>query len=671
MKRAIVKCLDDAGLARGDVFVGATPRRTVVRVSGLAAARESKEERARGPPASRAFEEDGTTPTKAALGFAKKNGVDPADLENDGEYVWANVKTVGRSATEVLGEALPGIIGGLNFPKTMRWNGAETFSRPVRWLVAMHGDHHVPFVAAGVPSGTTTRLLRNSATPVAEVSDASHHADLLAADRIEIDVEKRREAIWSAAIALADGVNGVVPPSSGEPGGLIDEVVNLVESPKLILGDFDPAFLALPKEVLVMVMRKHQRYFPVEDASSGELLPHFITAANGDVDEDAVRVGNESVLTARYQDARFFYEADTKRTLAAFKPELEGITFQTELGTMLEKTARVEKLAPALAKTLGFSDADAKVAAEAASLAKADLATQLVTEFTSLAGVMGKHYAKREGLGDALCEAIFEAALPRSARRRAPPDEPGRRGRRRRPPRHPRRPLRRRRRAQGDGGPLRTPPRRVRRRADARRRRRAVRRPRRARRGREGSARGGGGIGHRRVPGVRHAAPGAVPRRRRVRRGGGEGGARGAGNDPAACAATAKALDEEVKREGGAGSDALKAAMTVLARPTKLVRGKDLPEDLEVKRESLVEPAEVALFDAYVAAAAAVGGASEATVGDLLGAAATLVEPSEKFFDEVFVMAEDPELRRNRLALMNAVASLPKGVVDFAELPGF
>ena len=199
---------------------------------------------------------------------------------------------------------------------------------------------------------------------------------------------------------------------------------------------------------------------------------------------------------------------------------------------MLEKTARVEKLAPALAKTLGFSDADAKVAAEAAGLAKADLATQLVTEFTSLAGVMGKHYAKREGLGDALCEAIFEAALPRSAGDALPRTPAGVAVAVADLPRHPRRSLRRRRSPQGDGGPLRTPPRGIRRRADARRRRRAVRRPRRARRGREGSARGCGGIGHRRVPGVRHAAPGAVPRRRRVRRGGGEGGARGAGERP-------------------------------------------------------------------------------------------------------------------------------------------
>ena len=213
------------------------------------------------------------TPTKAVLGFCKKNGVEPADLEKDGEYVWANVKTVGRSAVEVLGDALPSIIGGLNFPKTMRWCGNDTFSRPVRWLLAMHGDHQPPFVAVGVPSGSTTRLLRNSATPVAEVTGAAHHAELLEGDAIEISFDKRREAIWTAAQALAADVGGVrsrLLPA--EAGGLIDEVINLIEAPTPILGGFDPAFLALPKEVLVMVMRKHQRYFPVEDPTTGDLL---------------------------------------------------------------------------------------------------------------------------------------------------------------------------------------------------------------------------------------------------------------------------------------------------------------------------------------------------------------------------------------------------------------
>ena len=341
--------------------------------------------------------------------------------------------------------------------------------QPPRALASRHARRPPRALRRGGRSlGSTTRLLRNSATPVAEVTGAAHHAELLEGDAIEISFDKRREAIWTAAQALAADVGGVVPPASSETGGLIDEVINLVEAPTPILGGFDPAFLALPKEVLVMVMRKHQRYFPVEDPTTGDLLPHFITVANGDVDCDAVRVGNESVLTARYQDAQFFYEADTRKTLADFKPDLEGITFQTELGTMLEKTARVEKLAPKLAESLGFSAADAKIAGEAAGLAKADLATQLVMEFTSLAGVMGKHYATREGLDAALCEAIFEAALPRSVRRPAALVPRGHRRRRRGPPRHARRPLRRGGRAQGDGRPLRSSSRGIRRRAGAR-----------------------------------------------------------------------------------------------------------------------------------------------------------------------------------------------------------
>ena len=662
---AVKACLETAGLKHDGVTYGATPRRMVVRVANLAASQESKEERNRGPPLSRAFEEDGTTPTKAALGFCKKNGVDPADLEKDGEYIWANVKTTGKAAVDVLKEALPGMVSSINFPKTMRWNSESTFSRPLRWLLAMHGEHHVPFTALNVPSGSTTRLLRNSATPVVEVKDSAHHASALAADTIEIDFEARREMIWSTAGELAAGVGGVVPASSGEPGGLIDEVVNLIESPTPILGNFDAAFLSLPKEVLVMVMRKHQRYFPVENAETGDLLPHFVTVANGAVDPDAVRHGNECVLKARYDDAQFFYEADTSKSLADFKPKLEGITFQTELGTMLEKTERVEKLAPTLARALGFSDADAKVAAEAAALARADLATQLVQEFTSLAGVMGKHYATREGLPAPLCDAIFEAALPRSSGDLLPTSNAGVAV------------------AVADrldtlvglfavvGAPKAT--------ADP--------------------------------FGLRRAAYGAVQAlvssnvrcdlraalkeaaalqpvtcgddvvtecleyvTRRLEQflvddGCGAEVVRAAlaerGGDPALAATTARALETFV------GGDELKAAIAVLARPTRLVRGKELPEDLEVKRESFAEEEETALWDAYEKAAAKIGDKSTASVEDLLSAAALLVEPSEAFFDKVFVMAEEPELRRNRLALVNAVASLPNGVVDLVEMPGF
>ena len=665
--QAVEACLKKAGLAHEGVTVGATPRRMVVRVAGLAAAQESKEERNRGPPLSRAFEEDGTTPTKAALGFCKKNGVEPDQLEKDGEYVWATVKTVGVKAVEVLGEALPGIIAGLNFPKTMRWDSNDAFSRPLRWLLAIHGEHHIPFTALNVSSGTTTRLLRNSTTPTAEVKDAAHHAELLAADTIVIDFDARRTQIWAAAEELAAGVNGIVPASAGESGGLIDEVINLVESPTPILGGFDPAFLELPKEVLVMVMRKHQRYFPVEHPETGELLPHFITVANGAVDPDAVRAGNESVLKARYEDAKFFYEADTRQTLEAFKPKLAGITFQTELGTMLDKTSRVEKLAPTLAAAFGFSAADADTATAAAGLARADLATQLVQEFTSLAGVMGKHYATREGLDGSLCDAIFEAALPRSSGDLLPSTPAGITV------------------AVADrldtlaglfavvGAPKAT--------ADPFGLRRAA----------YGAVQALVSSGVRcdlraalqEAASLQPVTCGAevvddcleyITRRLEqylVDDGCGVEAVRAAlaerGGDPALAAETARALDAAVS----SAAAELKAAVTVLGRPTKLVRGKELPEDLDVREESLVEPEEKALYEAYRAAAESIGDHSTATVPALLTAAAGLAAPAEAFFDKVFVMAEEPELRRNRLALMNAVASLPEGIVDFAELPGF
>lgn len=428
----------------------------------------------------------------------------------------------------------------------------------------------------------------------AEVRDAAHHAELLAADTIEIDFSVRRTAIWAAAVELASGVDGVVPASSGEPGGLIDEVVNLVESPTPILGGFDPAFLALPKEVLVMVMRKHQRYFPVEHPATGALLPHFITVANGAVDHDAVRVGNESVLKARYEDAKFFYEADTKKSLEAdFKPQLAGITFQTELGTMLDKTARVEKLAPTLAAAFGFSEADAAVATQAAGLAKADLSTQLVQEFTSLAGVMGKHYAEREGLDAALCDAIFEAALPRSAGDLLPTTPAGISvavadrldtlaglfavvG----APKATADPFGLRRAAYGAVQALVSSGMRCDLRAALR----------------EAAALQPVACGD----GVVDDCAEYVTRRLEqylVDSGCGVEAVRAVlaerGGDPAFAADTARALDAAVK----GGSAELKAAATVLGRPTKLVQGKELPDDLEVRVESLVEPEEVALYE--------------------------------------------------------------------------
>jgi len=231
------------------------------------------------------------------------------------------------------------------------------------------------------------------------------------------------ESIWAQSSALAGSINGQIPEEA--KGGLLEEVANLVESPAPLLGRFDETFLNLPSDVLITVMRKHQRYFPVVNTANGQLLPAFVAVANGKIDEEVVRKGNEAVLRARYEDAKFFYEADTSKPLADFRPLLQGITFQEKLGSMLDKSKRVESMMEALGAALGLDAVNLATAQQAAPLATADLATAMVMEFTSLAGVMGRHYALREGQPAPVADAIFEIALPRSASDSLPKTDPG------------------------------------------------------------------------------------------------------------------------------------------------------------------------------------------------------------------------------------------------------
>jgi glycyl-tRNA synthetase len=266
-------------------------------------------EKLRGPPANRAFDAAGA-PTKALIGFCTKNGVTPEEcsVEPDSkgtEYCFATVQNKGKAAGLVLEELLPAVVNKLAFPRSMRWQTEAAFSRPLRTLLALHGDHLVPFHALGVASGPLTRLLRNADQTEATVSSASEFEGVMAAAGIVLDINERKNIILTAAKDLAKSVGGEIP--SGSQGDLLDEIANLVEAPTPVLGTFDPAFLDLPKEVLVMVMRKHQRYFPVEDAD-GALLPYFVTVANGTIDPSTVQAGNEAVLRARYEDARFFYK---------------------------------------------------------------------------------------------------------------------------------------------------------------------------------------------------------------------------------------------------------------------------------------------------------------------------------------------------------------------------
>ncbi len=407
LRAAVPALLDAARLSYERVEVLGTPRRLAVLVHGLAARSADLESVVKGPPADRAYDKDGN-PTPAAAGFAKSRGLSVDDLsvieEGGKRYVSAVVREAGRPSLEALAERLPDLIAGIKFEKSMRWNATNiSYSRPLRWLLALHGPAVVPFTYAGLHSGRTTYGLRPFGAPALVVASAANYRPVMDEATIVLDADARKAAIAAGAAALARSAGGAIP----DDPALLDEVTNLVERPTPLLGAFEERFLALPPMALVAVMRKHQRYFPVYKGD--KLLPHFIAVRNGDdAHLDLVRDGNEHVIRARFADAAFFYDKDIKRGLAEFVPELHKLTFQTQLGSMLDKTRRLEQLVPAVADRLGLGAADRATAERAAALAKADLATSMVVEMTSLQGKMGGHYALRGGEPQAVAEAIAE-----------------------------------------------------------------------------------------------------------------------------------------------------------------------------------------------------------------------------------------------------------------------
>ena len=405
LRAAVPALLDAARLSYGRVEVLGTPRRLAVFVHGLAARSADVESVVKGPPADRAYDKDGK-PTPAAAGFAKSRGLSVDDLsvveEGGKRYVSAVVREAGRPSVEALAERLPDLVAGLKFEKSMRWNATNVaYSRPLRWLLALHGPAVVPFRYAGLRSGRTTYGLRPFGAPALDVAAAADYRAVMDEATIVLDPDDRKAAIAAGVAALARSVGGTIP----DDPALLDEVTNLVERPTPLLGAFEERFLALPPMALVAVMRKHQRYFPVYKGES--LLPHFIAVRNGDdAHLDIVRDGNEHVIRARFADAAFFYDRDIKRGLAEFVPELAKLTFQTKLGSMLDKTRRLERLVPLVAGMLGLGAADRATAERAAALAKADLATSMVVEMTSLQGRMGGHYALRSGESREVAEAV-------------------------------------------------------------------------------------------------------------------------------------------------------------------------------------------------------------------------------------------------------------------------
>ncbi|HEY8393433.1 MAG TPA: glycine--tRNA ligase subunit beta [Thermaerobacter sp.] len=421
--------LAEAGLPYELVRALGTPRRLALVVRGLAPRQEAREEWVRGPSRAAAFGPDGE-PTRAALGFARGQGVDVADLvvrqTPQGEYVFARKVIEGRPAAEVLTELLPAILASIEFRRTMRWGtGEHRFVRPVKWLVALLGREVLPVSFAGVQAGRTTyghRFLHPEPVELASAAEEAYRQALEGAYVIVDPEERRRRIVEQAqAVAAAAGGEAEIDPE------LLDEVVDLVEYPTAFTGSFAREMLELPRDVLVTTMKVHQRYFPVCKPGSGELLPYFVAVRNGDDRHlDTVRRGNERVIRARLADARFFYAQDRQRRLADRVPELERVSFLPGLGTLLDKTRRLERLTGWLAERLGLPAAERELVARAAHLAKADLVTAMVYEFTELAGRMGREYALQDGEPPAVAEALAEQYLPRGGDDELPATLPGR-----------------------------------------------------------------------------------------------------------------------------------------------------------------------------------------------------------------------------------------------------
>jgi len=658
LKSITPELLAEARLRYENLYVSGTPRRLVLYIKGLASSQEEEELVIKGPPVSAAFDQEGR-PTKAAIAFAEKQGVKVEELqirESEGKrYLVAVIRKAGKTAPEVLAELFPRLISSLRFTLSMRWNESGIrFSRPIRWLVALFGDRIVDFEYAGVRSGRTTRGLRPEGSPPITLERAEDYFQAMQKAGIMVDMDKRRETIKEQAAKLASEVNGFIP----DDPALLEEVTNLVEKPTAFRGAFDPDYLRLPKEVLITVMKKHQRYFPVL-ASDGQLLPYFIAVRNGDTRHlDIVCRGNEAVLRARFADADYFISTDLRKPLEEHLPKIKGLTFQEKLGSMLDKVKRLENLVPWLCQRLGIPEEEARKAQRVAHLCKADLATQMVIELTALQGLMGRYYALHWGEDPEVAEAIFEHYLPRFAGDALPKTVAGTIvGIADRldtitgllgvglAPTGSADPYGLRRTALGlvqilvDKGislslkealaetarllPLANP---------------------------EGTINEAWEFIVARMRGLfqerdyRADLIEAVLAER--------------ADDPFSAWVTLKDLSLWAQKPE------FPTIMTAFIRPARIV--KDVPELLPLYPERFTEPAEHNLYKAYLEAEEKRRQVND--IDGLFALLAPLVEPIDRFFYDVFVMVEDKEVRENRLALLQRIALLPKGIADLSKV---
>ena len=387
-----------------------TPRRTALIVEGLAETQADLSKENRGPALNIAFDADGN-PTKAALGFARGQKVDAKDLVKKDGYVYAMIHEAGGQTRDLLSDTLKGLVDGLNFPNNMHWANLDyKFIRPLRWLVALYGDEVIDFEVAAVKSGRVSRGHRFLSEGDFEIPNADSYEKACEDNFIIVDQEKRCAMIRQQVeeVAAANGGKAEIEED------LLEEVLYLVEYPTALCGSFDEKYLKLPAEAVITPMRDHQRYFPV--LKDGQLLPLFITVRNGGKEHlEIVQHGNERVLRARLEDAQFFFDEDRKKSLEAHGEKLKTVVFQDGLGTIADKAVRLEALAGYIADKLEVSETEKKDACRAAKLAKADLVTGMVCEFTELQGIMGREYAKLDGESDAVAQAIDEHYMPRFA----------------------------------------------------------------------------------------------------------------------------------------------------------------------------------------------------------------------------------------------------------------
>lgn len=406
------KNLNSLNISFENIEVKTTPRRFAIVVRNIAEKQTDLKEEFKGPSKKIAYDADGN-PTKALLGFVKGKGGNIEDVElrkaGEEEYVYVTVEKKGKDTVEYVKDILETVIRNINFPKPMRWGGKNLkFIRPIRWLICVFHGEHIDFDIEGINTTKITKGHRFLGTQEIEIADFEDYKQKLKENFVILDQDERRSMILEQVKHVAEELNGEAVVDED----ILEEVNFIVEYPTAFYGSYAKEYLELPEEVIITPMEAHQRYFPVR-SKDGKLVNYFITVRNGDnYMIENVRKGNEKVLVARLMDAKFFYEEDTKKPLESFVPGLDTIVFQQKLGTMRNKAERMDKVAHEIAAVLEMSTENIS---RAALLAKADLTTGMVFEFTELQGTMGRYYAKLSNEPQAVCDAIFEHYLPRNA----------------------------------------------------------------------------------------------------------------------------------------------------------------------------------------------------------------------------------------------------------------